>query len=138
MQPNLPRCMQWAAMVSTIALLTAGCGKNDQTVHAKDLTTPGVAATKAIAEEGFIYGLPLVMNYAIMQEHAVDKSSPQFKAPFNQLKNEARVFYVQGHGRHHPEQRHAVLVCLAGSARGADGDLGASSGEEPLLLGAVD
>jgi hypothetical protein len=32
------------------------------------------------------------MNYAVMYEYAVDKSSPQFKAPFNQIKNEARVF----------------------------------------------
>jgi hypothetical protein len=47
---------------------------------------------KAIAEEGFIYGLPIVMNYAVMYEYAVDKGNPEFKAPFNQIKNEARVF----------------------------------------------
>ena len=40
---------------------------------------------KDIAEEGFIYGLPLVMNYAVMQEFAVDKNSGQFKAPFNEI-----------------------------------------------------
>ena len=59
------------------------------TARAADLTP---AETKAIAEEGFIYGLPIVMNYAVMHEYAVDKSGPQFKAPFNQIKNEARVF----------------------------------------------
>src|ERR1044071_1931563 len=48
--------------------------------------------TKAIAEEGFIYGLPIVMNYAVMYEYAVDKNSGQYKAPFNQIKNEARVY----------------------------------------------
>ena len=32
------------------------------------------------------------MNYAVMNEYAVDKGGPQFKAPFNQIKNEARVF----------------------------------------------
>ena len=48
---------------------------------------PGIADTKAIAEEGFIYGLPIVMNYAVMYEYAVDRTSGQFKAPFNQLKN---------------------------------------------------
>jgi hypothetical protein len=47
---------------------------------------------KAIAEEGFIYGLPIVMNYAVMYEYAVDRNSGQFKAPFNQINNEARVF----------------------------------------------
>jgi hypothetical protein len=50
------------------------------------------AETKAIAEEGFIYGLPIVMNYAAMYEFAVDKNSSQYKAPFNQINNEARVF----------------------------------------------
>jgi hypothetical protein len=33
-----------------------------------------------------------VMNYAVMYEYAVDKNSGQFKAPFNEIKNEARVF----------------------------------------------
>jgi hypothetical protein len=92
MKARLPTCMKWAAMVASIAALTTGCSKNDQSVHAKSVATPDIAATKAIAEEGFIYGLPLVMNYAVMQEYAVDKSSPQFKAPFNQIKNEDRVY----------------------------------------------
>ena len=50
-------------------------------------TAPSIAETKAIAEEGFIYGLPLVMNYAVMYEFAVDSKSSQFKAPFNRLHN---------------------------------------------------
>jgi len=57
--------------------------------HAADLTP---AETQAIAEEGFIYGLPLVMNYAIMNEYAVDKNTTQFKAPFNQIKSEPRLY----------------------------------------------
>lgn len=51
-----------------------------------------VAETKTLAEEAFIYGLPIVMNYGIMYEYCVDKNSGQYKAPFNQIKNEARVF----------------------------------------------
>lgn len=43
--------------------------------------------TRVIAEEGYIYGLPLVMNYAIMYEYAVDKNSSQYKAPFNQIRS---------------------------------------------------
>ncbi len=53
---------------------------------------PGILETKAIAEEGFIYGLPLVMNYAVMNEFSVDKNSGQYKGPFNHIVNEARVF----------------------------------------------
>ena len=59
------------------------------TVRAADLTP---AETKAVAEEGFIYGLPIIMNYAVMYEYAVEKNSGQYKAPFNQIHNEARVF----------------------------------------------
>jgi len=69
-----------AALFSTLAFTSA---------HAADLTP---AETKAIAEEAFIYGLPIVMNYAVMYEYSVDKNSGQYKAPFNQIKNEARVF----------------------------------------------
>ena len=53
---------------------------------------PDIREAKAIAEEGFIYGLPIVMNYAVMNEYCVNKNSGQYKAPFNQIKNEARVF----------------------------------------------
>src|SRR2546430_1132231 len=78
------------ALVSALAFTSA---------RAVDLTPADSSAvaltkeeTKAIAEEGFIYGLPIVMNYAVMYEYAVDKNSGQYKAPFNQINNEARVF----------------------------------------------
>ncbi|MGO4837864.1 DUF1254 domain-containing protein, partial [Rhizobiaceae sp. 2RAB30] len=48
---------------------------------------PDIIEAKDIAEEGFIYGLPLVMNYAVMNEFAVDPKSSQFKAPFNKIDN---------------------------------------------------
>ncbi len=53
---------------------------------------PGFAETRAIAEEGFIYGLPIVMNYAVMYEYIVDRNSGQWKARFNTISNEHRVF----------------------------------------------
>ena len=46
---------------------------------------PNPLEAKNIAEEGFIYGLPIVMNYAVMNEYAINKNSGQFKAPFNQI-----------------------------------------------------
>jgi hypothetical protein len=91
--------MKWAAAVIGAAALIAGCGtKNDPIAQAekkevaKGVAAPSIAETKAIAEEGFIYGLPIVMNYAVMYEYAVDRNSGQFKAPFNEINNEARVF----------------------------------------------
>ena len=50
------------------------------------------SATKAEEWPTILYGLPIVMNYAVMYAYAVDRESGQFKAPFNEIKNEARVF----------------------------------------------
>jgi hypothetical protein len=79
--------------------LLAGCDrKADPVSEARQadqkagMTVPGINETRAIAEEAFIYGLPIVMNYAVMQEFCVDQNSGQYKAPFNTISNEARVF----------------------------------------------
>src|SRR5262245_29426770 len=93
------RFLKWVVLCAAAATLLVGCGKKDDSISraetkdaARGVSAPGIAETKAIAEEGFIYGLPIVMNYAVMYEMAVDRSSSQFKAPFNEIKNEARVF----------------------------------------------
>jgi hypothetical protein len=53
---------------------------------------PSIRESKAIAEQGFIYGLPIVMNYAVMYQYVIDRVSGQWKAPFNAISNEHRVF----------------------------------------------
>ena len=91
-----------ALCAAVAALAMAGCSKPGDAVTqaaktdaAAGVAAPGIEETKAIAEEGFIYGLPIVMNYAVMYEYAIDKNSGQFKAPFNQIHNEARLFTYQ-------------------------------------------
>ena len=81
----------------SLALLTGCAGSKDAVEQAEKMEKdrPGFAETRAIAEEGFIYGLPIVMNYAVMYEYAIDRNSGQFKAPFNTIKNEPRVFTYQ-------------------------------------------
>lgn len=71
-------------------LLLIGCENNE--APQSETQWPSIEEAKNIAEEGFIYGLPIVMNYAVMYEFVIDKNSGQFKAPFNQLKNIATVF----------------------------------------------
>ena len=90
--------LKWAVFAVAVALI-AGCEKKGDAISqaekkdaAQGVPAPSIAETKAIAEEGFIYGLPIVMNYAVMYAFAVDKDSSQYKAPFNQILNEARVF----------------------------------------------
>ena len=45
---------------------------------------------RAIAREAYIYGFPLVDNYRIQYSYFVDKNDPEFKAPWNQVYNNAR------------------------------------------------
>jgi hypothetical protein len=53
---------------------------------------PGFLKAKDIAEAGFIYGLPIVMNYGVQYAFAIDKTSGQYKAPFNTIWNDSQVF----------------------------------------------
>jgi hypothetical protein len=45
-----------------------------------------------IAEQAFIYGFPMVMNYAVFYQYFIDKSDPSYKAPLNQIWNAPNVF----------------------------------------------
>jgi hypothetical protein len=55
-------------------------------------TAAAAPNARDIAEAGFIYGLPIVMNYGVMYQFAVDRNSGQFKAPFNEIANAHAVF----------------------------------------------
>jgi hypothetical protein len=108
MMNEFPRTAFTLALASVLSLtVLSACGKtaNPSAVATPAGTTaaasapPAAAANglttgqvKVLAEDGFVYGLPLVMNYAIMNEYAVDKTSSQYKAPFNQIKNEPRLY----------------------------------------------
>jgi hypothetical protein len=80
-----------------VTALIASC-KNDAVNQAEKadkingVAVPSIEETKQIAQEGFIYGLPIVMNYAATYEMFVDSTSSQYKAPIGTLFNEARVF----------------------------------------------
>jgi hypothetical protein len=82
----------------SLSVLIAGCHNNDAVLQAEKqdavngVPVPGLEDTKKIAQEGFIYGLPLVMAYAVLYQFNVDKTNSQYKAPFNIISNEARVF----------------------------------------------
>jgi hypothetical protein len=54
--------------------------------------SPTPEEARAIAKEATIYGFPILDNYRIQYSYFVDRSSPDFKAPWNTLNNVARVF----------------------------------------------
>src|SRR5271156_4294621 len=95
----LTKTMKSVVLAVAAAVLIASCAKKDDAISqaenndkSKGVAAPSIAETKALAEEGFVYGLPIVMNYAVLYEYVIDRNSGQFKAPFNQINNEARVF----------------------------------------------
>ena len=73
----------------------SSCGKKDDPIAKAEKTDkdkPGIVAIKDIAQEAYIYGFPMLMNYGVMHAYFIDKNSGQYKAPFNTIYNEARVF----------------------------------------------
>ncbi|NTU82577.1 MAG: DUF1254 domain-containing protein [Chloroflexales bacterium] len=55
------------------------------------MATTGAAA-RTIAKEAYIYGFPIVDNLRIQHSYFVDQTSPEYKAPYNQLVHIPRVY----------------------------------------------
>jgi hypothetical protein len=52
-----------------------------------------LAGARTIAKDAYIYGFPLVDSYRILYSYFVDRSSPEYKAGWNEkIYNNARVF----------------------------------------------
>jgi hypothetical protein len=71
------------ALLLSAAAFLAGCGRQD------DL--PGLGETAKIAEEGLIYGLPIVTHYAVTGGAVTDPESPTWRGPFNHLTHERKL-----------------------------------------------
>ncbi len=78
--PAKPLLLRCAALLLG-CLLLAGCNRDD---------LPGLLETRDIAEQGLIYGLPIVTHYAVTYG-ATQPQSATFRAPFNQLRNEHKL-----------------------------------------------
>jgi hypothetical protein len=59
-------------------------------VLAQASVTP--ADARAIAKEAYVYGFPIVDNYRIQHTYWVDRTNPEYKAPWNQIWNSAQLF----------------------------------------------
>src|SRR5215467_9021435 len=55
----------------------------------------GNGEAKQVAEEAYIYGFPMNRAYGTMYAYAIDTKSDQYKAPFNEIHNTARVYTPQ-------------------------------------------
>lgn len=72
----------------------------EKTVSKQANITP--EAARAVAKEAYIYGFPLVDNYRIQHAYFVDKNNPEYKASWNVLYNNARVYTPDDHAIQSP------------------------------------
>lgn len=91
----LPKIFLSATLALLIAPITGRAEESDEVtrgVEEASTAIPSIKEMKAIAEEAYSYGLPLVMAYTASYEFWVDKSSTQYKGPMNELVHSRRVF----------------------------------------------
>ncbi len=94
MKLRLPLCV----LLGSLLFVSACDRKPDAVTQAAEadkksgVPAPSLEEVKQIAEDGFIYGLPLVMCYTANYEFWIGKDSGQYKGPLGELFNERRVF----------------------------------------------
>lgn len=74
----------------TILLLLCPLFSLQEPAQAQIDLTPVEA--RAIAKEAYIYGFPLVDNYRVQHSYFVDRGGPEFRAVWNTIFNNARVY----------------------------------------------
>jgi hypothetical protein len=83
-------------ILAVFGLLSACSTKgSEETTTAAPPPSPAAVTpdqARAIAKEAYIYGFPMVDSYRIQYGYFVDRQSPEFKAPWNQIRNIPRVY----------------------------------------------
>jgi hypothetical protein len=75
----------WLVMLFSASVLTASCSKQNGPV-------PETVSNDETYREAYIYGFPMIAAYKAMYQFNVDKTNPQYKAPFNQIWSESQIF----------------------------------------------
>lgn len=91
-----------STVVFGLTLVIAGClsisACSDRVPSNRERTTMATSPTpsseeaRAIAQDAYVYGIPMVDTYKTVYAFNVDTSNPQYKGPFNSILNIARVF----------------------------------------------
>lgn len=79
-----------------IAVTFVGCKNENKaeeiSISTTDSTKVDLKEIREITKEAYIYGFPLVDNTRIQYAYFVDKQNPEYKAPWNTIRNIPRVF----------------------------------------------
>jgi len=120
-----------AVIVTLVVCLAAsGCSSpapSAAALGASAQTSVTPAEARTIARDAYVYGYPMVDSYRIQHAYFVDPKNPEYKAPWNQIRNIPRVFTPEdkavqtpnsdtpysmaGLGRPHPSTRSPETPC---------------------------
>jgi hypothetical protein len=84
----MPMTKKSVCLVGLLVMMLGWSGCSDDKVG----PVREAVSNKDTYQQAYVYGFPMLMNYGVMYMYFVDHNSGQFKAPFNQIYNEARVF----------------------------------------------
>jgi len=88
-----PNKIVWATLLLGLAsFITAGRASGDGSAELS-LEEARAIAKEAIAKEAYVYGFPLVDGYRILHAFNVDRDNPEYKGPWNQISNIARLYW---------------------------------------------
>ncbi len=81
-----PSCSRMAVITGAAAAVICGLGSPAGS------GTQSAAEFQPIAEEAYLYGFPMIVAYHVLYDYNVDRTSGAFRAPFNEIASEARVY----------------------------------------------
>ena len=93
---------------------------------------------RAIAKEAYLYAFAMMENYQTWYKQAVDTKAPEYVGGFGKYRHYSEPFTPGQPRCGHAEQRHAIFLGVAGSARRAICAFRAGGAEGPLLCGPMD
>lgn len=79
-------------LVAGLAPTISSCSREARAPTEAAPTGPSAGEAKAIAAEAYVYLYPMVQNYQIIYQFALNPQGPEFKGPMNTIYNVARVF----------------------------------------------
>lgn len=78
-------------IIALVVLSLTACKRQSEKTVDPEVAL-AVDSVKAIAKEAYIYAYPMVDMYRIQYAYSVDSGNPEYKAPWNQIKNIPKVF----------------------------------------------
>lgn len=87
------------SLLTAISIIFLCCKKDSRATEisaaAHDPAKVDLKEIREITKQAYIYGFPLVDNTRIQYAYFVDKQNPEYKAPWNTIRNIPRVFTSQ-------------------------------------------